>query len=174
MKFNSARFNTYLAAAVLVLVCGCASGSGKKDEKEKAVLTLHLQTDQEPGNGVKHIFVNRDAPIYLNVEQEPFVDSADIDSAAVVDDFGAYSIQLKFDTRGMVLLEQMTSGNQSKRIAVFAKWGKESRWLGCWLIRHRVQNGIFVFTPDASREEAARIVRGLNHAAKDNKKQEKL
>jgi hypothetical protein len=47
---------------------------------------------------------------------------------------------------------------------------RESAWLSAVLIRQRISNGMFRFTPDASRAEGVRIVRGLrNVLAKVNK-----
>ena len=67
--------------------------------------------------------------------------------------------------------------NQSREgIATQAQAERESqfgemRWLAAPMITRQIQDGIFVFTPDASREEAERIVRGVNNVvAKLNKK----
>jgi hypothetical protein len=50
---------------------------------------------------------------------------------------------------------------------------RTSAWLGAVMIRSRIGTGSFRFTPDASRKEAERIVRGLNNliaeVAKKNK-----
>jgi hypothetical protein len=40
---------------------------------------------------------------------------------------------------------------------------RTSAWLGAVLIRERDASGIFRFSPDASREETARIVKGLKN-----------
>ena len=52
------------------------------------------------------------------------------------------------------------------------KGPRESGWLAAVLIRSRIPNGLFIFTPDASREEGIRIVRGLRNvlAKKKNDK----
>ena len=48
---------------------------------------------------------------------------------------------------------------------------RESGWLAAVLIRQRISSGVFRFTPDASRAEGNRIVRGLrNVIGKENKK----
>lgn len=47
---------------------------------------------------------------------------------------------------------------------------RESGWLAAVLIRDRISNGVFRFTPDASRPEGLRIVRGLRNILKDKKK----
>jgi hypothetical protein len=41
--------------------------------------------------------------------------------------------------------------------------GRASGWLAAVKIRERIPSGIFRFSPDASREETARIVRGLKN-----------
>jgi len=47
--------------------------------------------------------------------------------------------------------------------------GRASAWLAAVLIRERHQGGVFRFSPDASREETARIVRGLQNVIAYNK-----
>ncbi len=46
---------------------------------------------------------------------------------------------------------------------------RESAWLAAVLIRDRVSNGLFRFTPDATRKECNRIVRGLRNVIAKNK-----
>jgi hypothetical protein len=51
---------------------------------------------------------------------------------------------------------------------------RQSGWLAAVLIRDRLSNGVFRFTPDASHEEAARIVRGLRNVIVKASKQRLL
>ena len=52
---------------------------------------------------------------------------------------------------------------------------RTSAWLAAVLIRERDPSGIFRFSPDASRDETARIVRGLkNVIAYDKMLEQKL
>jgi hypothetical protein len=51
---------------------------------------------------------------------------------------------------------------------------RQSAWLTAVLIRDRNSSGVFRFIPDASREEAARIVRGLKNVIKESKRAEKM
>ena len=44
---------------------------------------------------------------------------------------------------------------------------KNGRWLAAPSINRLVANGTLTFTPDASREEAEQLVKGLNLAAKN-------
>ena len=51
---------------------------------------------------------------------------------------------------------------------------RQSGWLAAVLVRNRIPNGMFIFTPDASRAEGFRIVRGLrNVISKENKDENK-
>jgi hypothetical protein len=43
---------------------------------------------------------------------------------------------------------------------------KQARWIAAPVIHGRISNGSLVFTPDASREEADEIARGLTNIAK--------
>jgi hypothetical protein len=48
-----------------------------------------------------------------------------------------------------------------------------SGWLAAVLVRQRISNGAFRFTPDASRAEGDRIVRGLRNVIAENKDNDK-
>jgi hypothetical protein len=61
-------------------------------------------------------------------------------------------------------LDTVTTANKSKRIAILAIF-PEKRWIAAPLINQRNASGVLTFTPDATREEAERIVRGLNNVA---------
>ena len=60
-----------------------------------------------------------------------------------------------------MLLEQYTTGSKGKHLAISAEFG-QMRWIAAPVITQRIGDGLLVFTPDTSREEAARIVSGLN------------
>jgi hypothetical protein len=51
---------------------------------------------------------------------------------------------------------------------------RQSGWLTAVLIRDRNSSGIFRFTPDASHDEGARIVRGLKNVIAQTKRAEKM
>ena len=85
--------------------------------------------------------------------------------SAVVDVLGGYSISVQFNKQGSMLLEQYTTGSKGKHMAISAEFG-QMRWIAAPVITQRIGDGLFVFTPDTSREEAERIVSGLNRVAK--------
>ena len=109
----------------------------------------------------------------VNVEKTPFVDESSVAEAKVVDTLGGFAIQIQFDRRGAWLLEEYSIAHKGKRFAIFSQFGNtaaQTRWLAAPRISQRITNGTLVFTPDATREEAERMVRGLNNVARVVKK----
>lgn len=161
------RFNLYLALALFAL-CACQSPE-KKRQKQISTLAVHLQTTNDDTPFSRKISVFRNAPAEISVDRSAFLTEAHVAGAKVIDDENGWSLQLKFDQRGTWLLEQYSTANPGKHIAIFSTFGpdqKEARWLGAPILPRRISNGILQFTPDASREEADEIVFGLNNMAK--------
>ena len=98
----------------------------------------------------------------MTVDKEPFLDSADVIEAKVLEDLGGFVIQLRFNWRGAQILSGVTTANRDKRIALHCVFNKQARWLASPVIRKPVKDGLFTFTPDCTREEADHIVKGLN------------
>ena len=74
-------------------------------------------------------------------------------------------MSIQFDHQGTLLLEQYSTLNRGRKFAIFTQFGdklKESRWLAAPIISRRITDGLLMFTPDATREEAEQIARGLN------------
>ena len=171
MLINFPRFNTNLCLLLaLFLVAGCES---KKPKKEITILEMHLEVNDDGAGDNKSISVFRgEHPINLNVSKEPFLDSTDLASATVVNDMGGFKLQLKFNWRGTQILSGMTAANRGKRFGVYCIFGKEKRWLAAPLENKIITDGVFTFTPDASREECEKIAKGLNELVAEIKKNE--
>lgn len=161
------RFNIYLLLALVAVAAssGCKT-FGKK--KEASTLRLHLEVNEDASGASSPVPVYRASPVYVNVEKQPFLNEATISKASVVDVMGGFAIFVQYDRKGSWLLEQYTTANKGKRMAIFSQFG-EVRWLAAPVITKRITDGALVFTPDATREEAERIVRGLNNVAKEMK-----
>jgi hypothetical protein len=177
MMTKFVRFNLNLCLALtFIFATACHSTpeekKKKKEAKEVAYLDLHLEVNRDGSTDNEEVTINRSSPYTINVDKMPFVSSGDIDEAVIVDDFGGFVIRVKFDWRGTQLLDGVTSANHNKRIAVFARF-PDSRWIASPVIRKRIGDGVLAFTPDCSREEAERIVRGLNNVAKKAKEADK-
>ena len=165
MRTPVSRFNTYLLAGVIALVatCSCQSVGGKK---EASTLRLHLEVTPDGTDRSSPVPVNRESPIYVNVEKAQFLDEGAVAKASVVEVMGGFSIFIQFDRRGTWLLEQYSTANLGRRVAIMSQFG-DVRWLAAPVMHQRITDGALVFTPDATRAEADRIVRGLNNVAKE-------
>lgn len=163
MKIRVDRFNLYLLSTLaLLLIAGCETTK----KKETATLKFHLEVNPDGSDRSKPVPIYRASPIHVNVESRAFLDEGHIVEAAVIDDsFGGFMIKVKFDRKGTWLLEQYSTASRGKRVAIFSQFG-EARWLGAPILSKHIADGVFAFTPDATREEAERIARGLNEIAK--------
>jgi hypothetical protein len=135
----------------------------KDPSKVASTIRLHMETES-PGMGSGKIKVMRSDPTTLNVEKNAFVDEGFLERADVIETVGGHMILLKFNTQGALRLQMWTVSKTGRRIAVWAKW-TEGRWIAAPVAARALEDGVIAFTPDASREEAERIVRGLNNVA---------
>lgn len=162
------QFNPYLALLLACLALAGCQTAGTRARKEISTLRVHLEVRPEPTGQTETVTVFRESPVELTVERSPFLTEVHVESAKLVDAFGVPTIQVQLNRSGTWLLEQYTTAHRGRRMAIFSQFGErpeQARWLAAPLIRHRIADGFLVFTPDASREEAERIVRGLNNLA---------
>jgi preprotein translocase subunit SecD len=172
MMIRLERFNTYLlvtVAAAAVAVCGCQTPAKKKSDKLLSTLRLHLEAGRDASTASEPVPVYREKPVWVNVEKMPSLTEASVSAASVIDAVGGYALRIEFDHRGATFLETCTTANRGRRIAIFSQFGqdlKNYRWLAAPVISHRISDGVLVFTPDATREEAEEIALGLNNVSK--------
>ena len=176
------RFNIYLMLSLAALLfAGCKStdrDKPKKEDKTKLLSTLriHVEVTAAPMDFSVKVPVSRTNPMMVTVDKDPFLTEGNVAAAKVVEAMGGYDIQVEFDHSGTLLLEQYTTSNPGRRMAIFSLFGKtkeESRWLAAPTVGRRITNGKLTFTPDASREEAERIVLGLTNFARKNQENNK-
>ena len=169
MKIPIARFNIYLLVVVAALFCGCKTTEEKERSKEASTLRFHLEVNADGTARNSGVPVYRRKPMLVNVNRDAFLNEGDIEEASVVDVLGGFSIQIRFNRHGTLVLDSTTIANKGRRIGIHSQFS-ESRWLAAPMITGRIEGGMFVFTPDASREEAERIVRGVNNVVAKLKK----
>jgi hypothetical protein len=169
MKIRFTRFNIYLAAMALVapLLNGCSTTSGKRAE---ASLRFHLETNLDGTERTMPITIGRSAPFAMGIETRCFLTEFNIEKAAVVEAPGGFAMSIEFNREGGWILDQYSTAHKGRRVAIAAEFSRELRWLGAPIMRERISNGLFVFTPDATREEAEKIVSGLNVVAEKVRK----
>jgi hypothetical protein len=170
MLIRVLRFNTYLLPALaFVLGVGCQSSKTKNpkepDKKAEASLRVHLEVNPDGSDRSEPVTIGRAHPFQMNVEKTAFLTEFQVEKASVEEVLGGYSIAVQFNKQGTILLEMHTTGHKGKHLAISAEFG-EMRWIAAPLIKQRIADGRLMFTPDATREEAERIVNGLNRVAK--------
>ena len=167
MKTWTTHFNIILL--LLLLATGCQTHERKK---ELSAVRLFIEVNSDGAGDSKAVPIYRASPVLVNVETSPFLDERDVEKAAVIDWMDGFAIHLQFNEHGKLVLENTTLSNPNRRIAVLAEFG-ESRWLAAPLVSRPITDGTFSFTPDTTREEAERFVRGLNNDAAEIKKNSK-
>ena len=173
MIFRWCPFNIYLGVTlILALTGGCRS---TPEKKALSVIRLHLEMNRDAADRSFQVPIYREKPVQVNVEKAPFISEGLVKEARVIDNVGGFAIRVEFERRGSWLLEQYTASNQGKRIAIYGEFfdppGSKTnvtRWLAAPVITRRIGDGVLIFTPDASRDEAILLVLGLNNIAKKN------
>ncbi|MCB1125334.1 MAG: hypothetical protein KDM81_02480 [Verrucomicrobiae bacterium] len=168
MKLLRNAINPFLAAtvltAVLALAVGCASSEEKEKRKEASSLRLFLEQEFDPGDKTTLVPVFRANPVLVRIEKIPFLDEGHLIDAQLVDVVGGFAIVASFDFHGTLVLDNVSNSFRGRRIAIYSMF-TDGRWLAAPVINGRVSDGRLVFTPDCTREEAERIVNGLNNVA---------
>jgi hypothetical protein len=170
MKANTRRFNLFLSLMALAMLCGCQTN---KKDKEVSALRVHIEVNSDNTGTSQTVSVLRSDPVLITIRHEPVLTEASIIAARVIEARGGFAIQIQFDESSALMLEQYSAANPGRHFAIFGYWGDKlanGRWLAAPLITHRIADGILSFTPDMSREEADRLVPGLNNVAKKIRK----
>jgi preprotein translocase subunit SecD len=176
MNFYVRGFNLYLLLLAITLAAAGCQSDKKKADKQLATLRLHLENRAQLPEAGKTVSVIRANPVLVTINEEPVLTEASIVRAELLDTPVGYAVEVKFDETGTYTLEQYTSAYEGKHFVIFGQWSENStnsRWLAAPLITHRIVNGVFAFTPDASHEEAKQLVLGLNNMAKKIAKENK-
>lgn len=172
MKLRRWVFNLYLVGVIGLLAVSCKTAEERERDKAATHLSVYVESQAYPDGRNQTAQVYRKDPVTVYVDRTPFLNTGNVEQAAVVDDWGGFHVQIKLDRRGTLLLESVSASKVGKRLVIRCEW-TESRWLAAPLIHSRISDGIIRFVPDASREESERIVLGLNNVAEKLRKKEK-
>ena len=173
MMIRRHPFNIYLLAALATLViCGCQSDSFLR-KRQLSTLRVHIEASQDGTDKVQTVPIYREHPVSVTIRKTPFLTEANVMEAAVVDEPGGFVLRVKFDRQGVWLLEQYSTANRGKHLAIFSEFVRgprekkaEGRWLAAPQVSQRIKEGVLSFTPDATREEADNIALGLSNIAR--------
>jgi preprotein translocase subunit SecD len=173
MMIRSKRFNLYLICLLAVtLAAGCATQERSR-RHQASKLDIHLEAPRDETNLSEPVPIYRAKPVMINVQRNAILTELNVKEAKVVDVVGGFAIQIQFDRQGTWLFEEFTNQNHGKHFAVRCDFGehlKESRWLAAPIVSKGITDGVFIFTPDATREEAEQLVLGLNNVAREVQK----
>jgi preprotein translocase subunit SecD len=175
MKTNRDRCNCFLVPVWLVVLgaasagCNTTAVSSKDFEspdykRQLSTIRVYLEAGPTAGASAQEAPIFRASPTIVKVERMELFSEANVKDASVVDVDTGFVIRLELNQRGQWVIENATASNIGKRLAVVCDFG-ETRWLAAPVISRRISDGVFMFTPDATREEAERIARGLNNNA---------
>jgi hypothetical protein len=180
MKSWFPGFNIFLLGLALGLGAGCQTTDdppppGASRKQEFCLLRFFIEANPDATGRNQIVSLFRENPSPVCVEKIPVLTEADIEQVSLLDQVGGFGVLVQFNDRGTRLLEMTTASHPGKRLAVFAQYSikrktVESLWLAAPRITHRIANGAFVFAPDATREQANRIVEGLTHLLAEAKK----
>lgn len=174
MKSRPGLFNGILALAALLSAGGCCTSEECKRSKELSTLRVHIEADRGATDHASAITVLRSSPLKLNINRDPILHEGNVMAARLVEEEGGlFSVEIQLDRRGSWILEGYTVSSRGKHLAIYSDFGTESRWLSARVINAKNSSGRLVFTPDATREEAERFVRGLNNHAKKQENADK-
>jgi len=155
------RFNLYLLTAIsLVLITGCAT-----HKKKDLTTTLRVHTEaKENTTFTRKIKVFESSPVEMTVDESTLLTDAEVEKASIVEALGGFALVIQFDKRGQWLLDQHTSLNLGRHLAIFVQYGEKSEkasWIAAPILSHRIGDGALIFTPDVTREDAELIAKGL-------------
>jgi len=173
MKIHLHRFNIYLLAALaLGILCSCQTAESKR-KNQLSTLRVYQEVNRDATGHSQQVPIYRAHPYKLTIADAPFLEEKYVKAAKVVDVIGGFALEVDFDRRGTWLFEQYTAASRGKHIAIFSQFVEpsqeklnEGRWLAAPLIQVPITNGVFIFTPDATRQEAEAVAQGLNNVAK--------
>ena len=173
MFVRRARINCYLLLPLVLTFLSACKTNSNNPEKQLALLRIHLEATSDGTPFTQSVEVVRAHPVLLNVDKTPILTEADVSEAKLLDVPGGFVMQIQFDRHGTFALEQYSTANLSRHIAIFSEFGNkpvQTRWLAAPLFTRPVHNGVLTFTPDANLHEAEEIVRGLNNVAAEIRK----
>ncbi|NQU10284.1 hypothetical protein HQ590_05815 [bacterium] len=155
---------TFLAAgarwcglvAGLVLGVGCAS-------VYKPVLHFHEEVPATlPPTKMQTVDFPK-ANLRLTVDPHWILSERDVVAADLIRTVAGAAVYLRFDPHGRATLEEVTTRNRGRRLAVLL----DGRAVAVWMINQSLRKGEFLLEGDFSDEEAAQLVEGLNRMRRE-------
>ena len=185
MVIRSFRFNIYLLlAAALIAAAGCETIASKSKKQIATLrvhlelllnhglrgdLRVHLEAPNDPSDMTEKVSVLRASPITVKIEKTPFLNETHVALASIIGNEDEFIVSIQLNQQGQRLLEQYSSTNPQRRLAIRSQFRQGTnvfdRWLAAPLVMRRISDGVISFSPDADHAETGIFVEGLNNAA---------
>jgi hypothetical protein len=141
---------------------GLATKDDRSRRKESSTFRAFVETADDGTQRCIKVPVDRVLPIKVTIDRNAALFEEHVARASVVDVLGGCAIKVVFNERGTIVLDSLTTTYRGQRLVIFSNFGTD-RWLAAPMMTRRIADGVLVFTPDATRDEAERMVNGLNN-----------
>ncbi len=132
-----------------------------KPPKNMTTLRIHVPATEASSPQRRMQVAIRVPELTLQVDAQPVLTEADLDHAQVTGEGENLGLRLYFNTHGTIVLDTVSLNYRSQMLVIMINGAA----IGAPLIKDRIVDGVFEFTPDLSREQAEKIVAGLNATA---------
>ena len=147
----------FLPIAALLILPACAS----KLPKDAATLSMHLPASAGLPESRRIPLIVPNPHLTLEVDSFAVLTERDLDKVDLKGQGEEFLIRLVFNTHGTITLDSVSNNNRDEMLVVLIN----GRPVAAPRLKRRIVDGTFEFTPDLSREEAEKVVKGLNLAA---------
>lgn len=147
-------FTRLLLVLSLLGLTACAS----KPPKNAATLSMHLPAPASLPDYRRMPVVLRMPAISLYIDKFAVLTERDLETAAVTGAGDGFAIRLVFGRHGTIELDRLSLNNRGELLVILINGVP----VAAPMLKQRIVDGYFEFTPDLTREQAEKVVEGLN------------
>lgn len=148
------RFQRCFLALALLGLTACQS----HPPAGAATIRLHLPANPASPETRRLAVALRTPAISLQVDSFPILTESYLEHAELVGEGDNFSIRLTFNAHGTFVLEHASLNNRDQLLVIFINGSP----VAAPQLKQRISDGVFQFTPDMAREDAEKVVKGLN------------
>jgi preprotein translocase subunit SecD len=156
------KFAPYLLLLALIIAGGCKS----KPPQNAVTMSMHLPADVTTPQDRRVPAVIRSPTMSFLVDGLAVFTDDDLDGVELRDDDDGLRMRFAFNTAATIRLDVLSNDKRGSLVVVFLN----NQPVGAPQLKQRIVDGTFEFTPNVSREEAERLVEGLNALIQYKKK----
>lgn len=146
------------ACTSLVLAAVALTGCASKPPKDATSMSMHLAATPSLPETRRLPVVLRMPSISLQVDRIPVMTERELEKVELTGEGDAFGMRFVFNTSGTIRLDTLTTDKRGSVIVVCFNGVP----VAAPLIRERIVDGFFEFTPDVTRQEAEKLAAGVN------------